>query len=363
MFIMKKFTNDLNSMVDTLKKSNVGFVRCIKPNKSKVKEVYEPQLVLSQLQYTGMLSTLEIQKAGFPARPLKDNFYKEFRNFDVNANNTSELVQSIQNKIPELREASKVANNRLAIHEGTTRVLMREWLHITLLSILEKAAGVAALDIGAMCRAVGKKSKFYEMEKITTAKNTFSSGKNFQVMLRGALCRVEFMRLKNKHLGIPKGDPGPPSDAWKKEQEEKKAAEEARKAALEAEARAAEAAKLQDEDKKKEEEEAAKQAHAKLMEEHDKKMNELKDMFEDLKKQREQRHAEWMKAMQDELNTDDADMAPAAAPAAAPSICDLGSLPAVPKIDETPAQTLQSPEEEEAKEEARKRGFCMSLVG
>ena len=89
--------------VQTLERCDPKFVRCIKPNRLKLPGIWEPDLVLTQLQYaqrstqllirlirvgvryTGMLSTLEIQKAGYSSRVRHQQFWDQFRILDLDA--------------------------------------------------------------------------------------------------------------------------------------------------------------------------------------------------------------------------------------------------------------------------------------
>lgn len=61
----------LNQGVETL------FVRCFKPNAFKQPSKFDPQLVLTQLRYSGMVEAVKIRKAGYPVRiPYKEFFNK-----------------------------------------------------------------------------------------------------------------------------------------------------------------------------------------------------------------------------------------------------------------------------------------------
>ena len=82
---LKFFKNKLNILVNQLSSCNTGFVRCIKSNREKKPNIYTADLVLTQLAYTGMLSTLQIQKGGYSSRIPKEKFTDIFRVLDVNA--------------------------------------------------------------------------------------------------------------------------------------------------------------------------------------------------------------------------------------------------------------------------------------
>ncbi|RKP03142.1 hypothetical protein CXG81DRAFT_24249 [Caulochytrium protostelioides] len=73
------FKNQLVSLVTTLAATTPHYVRCIKPNPSKVAFGFDDDMVLSQLRYSGMLDTIRIRKAGYPNRMTFDVFSKQYR--------------------------------------------------------------------------------------------------------------------------------------------------------------------------------------------------------------------------------------------------------------------------------------------
>ncbi|KAI9204657.1 P-loop containing nucleoside triphosphate hydrolase protein [Polychytrium aggregatum] len=73
------FRNQLVSLVTTLGSTMPHYVRCIKPNMQKEAFVFDDQMVLSQLRYSGMLDTIRIRKAGYPMRLPFDQIPKSYK--------------------------------------------------------------------------------------------------------------------------------------------------------------------------------------------------------------------------------------------------------------------------------------------
>ncbi|CAB4038758.1 unconventional myosin-X-like, partial [Paramuricea clavata] len=72
--VSSQFRTSLTSLMTTLSQAHPYFVRCIKPNGSKLPDKFDPKLVLDQLRYSGMLETVRIRRAGFPVRILYADF-------------------------------------------------------------------------------------------------------------------------------------------------------------------------------------------------------------------------------------------------------------------------------------------------
>ncbi|XP_031661697.1 unconventional myosin-X [Oncorhynchus kisutch] len=77
--VSSQFRDSLHSLMNTLSASNPFFVRCIKPNMNKNANMFDPEVVLNQLRYSGMLETVKIRRAGFPVRRTFNDFYSRYK--------------------------------------------------------------------------------------------------------------------------------------------------------------------------------------------------------------------------------------------------------------------------------------------
>lgn len=70
-----QFKEQLVALLTTLSATEPQYVRCVKPNPQKVADVFDDDLILTQLRYSGMLETIRIRRAGYPLRFLAKAFY------------------------------------------------------------------------------------------------------------------------------------------------------------------------------------------------------------------------------------------------------------------------------------------------
>ena len=72
------FRRQLAALVEVLDDTTPWYVRCIKPNPDKLAKSYEDDLVVSQLQYSGMLDIVRIRKEGFPVHVPASTFVEKY---------------------------------------------------------------------------------------------------------------------------------------------------------------------------------------------------------------------------------------------------------------------------------------------
>jgi myosin heavy subunit len=191
------FKNDLWTLVEhELMMCNTRFVRCIKPNRPKKKNLYEADLVLTQLQYTGMLATLQIQKKGYPSRFKHQDYIDRYRCLapDEAKKGVQELVDWINtNIIPGVIEQlpEKPSQDQLdtdAVRNGKKDlVLQRDWAATHVEIQAKEIKGVSAVVIQCAYRA-GYMMRFYQ--------SRVKAIDELRPRLRGMLSRLDYYMQK-----------------------------------------------------------------------------------------------------------------------------------------------------------------------
>ena len=76
--VSTKFKTQLGQLMGTIGATNVQYVRCIKPNAVKSKEVFQMQMVVEQLRCAGVIEAIRITRAGFPNKMKHREFLSRF---------------------------------------------------------------------------------------------------------------------------------------------------------------------------------------------------------------------------------------------------------------------------------------------
>ena len=88
------FRDSLSDLMKIIQSTQVHYIRCIKPNNSKVPMRFEPNFVMQQLRAGGIIETIKISAAGYPARWSFDDFYSRYSLLSVNHLDCKELLES-----------------------------------------------------------------------------------------------------------------------------------------------------------------------------------------------------------------------------------------------------------------------------
>eukprot|EP01114_Cavostelium_apophysatum_P003447 TRINITY_DN1333_c0_g1_i2.p1 TRINITY_DN1333_c0_g1~~TRINITY_DN1333_c0_g1_i2.p1 ORF type:complete len:1215 (-),score=439.37 TRINITY_DN1333_c0_g1_i2:120-3764(-) len=79
--VSARFQKQLNHLMTELNSTISHFVRCIKPNELQKPGIFDGESVMTQLQYNGMCTALELMQIGFPTRISFDELYARYSPF------------------------------------------------------------------------------------------------------------------------------------------------------------------------------------------------------------------------------------------------------------------------------------------
>uniref|UniRef100_A0A672NUD6 Unconventional myosin-X-like n=1 Tax=Sinocyclocheilus grahami TaxID=75366 RepID=A0A672NUD6_SINGR len=146
--LSSQFRDSLHALMATLSVSNPFFVRCIKPNMDKIPNKLDPDVVLNQLRYSGMLETVKIRRAGFPVRRTFKDFFSRY---------TIILKEKEKAAVASNGDEKKKSTDLLTLHSrtkkdwqiGKTKVFLKEPLEQKLEKQRDKERSKAGLIIRA----------------------------------------------------------------------------------------------------------------------------------------------------------------------------------------------------------------------
>ncbi|XP_073090813.1 unconventional myosin-XV [Manis javanica] len=177
-----KFQQSLLDLVEKMERCNPLFVRCLKPNHKKEPGLFEPDVVMAQLRYSGVLETVRIRKEGFPVRLPFQVFIDRYRCLVALKHS---LPASGDMCVSVLRRLCTVMPNTYRV--GVSKLFLKEHLHQLLESMRERILNLAALTLQRCLRGFLIKRRFHSLRHRVIL---------LQSRARGYLARQRYQQMR-----------------------------------------------------------------------------------------------------------------------------------------------------------------------
>jgi len=153
-----KFKEQLVALLQTLTVTHPHYVRCLKPNAQKKPTLWDPELVMAQLRYAGMMETIRIRKLGFPIRFNFADFIQRYRVLTAGLKPGEPREQ-----VNQIIEASKIPSAQIQL--GLTKVFMKDGQKSTLEDLRSIAVTKAIVTIQKNWKRYRAYKTFQRMRK------------------------------------------------------------------------------------------------------------------------------------------------------------------------------------------------------
>uniref|UniRef100_A0A4W5PUH3 Myosin motor domain-containing protein n=1 Tax=Hucho hucho TaxID=62062 RepID=A0A4W5PUH3_9TELE len=148
-----QFKHSLAVLMEKMFVASPHFVRCIKPNGSKLPDQVDNKIVMDQLRYNGLLETIRIRRDGFSWRPSFKEFAQRYN------------ILLIKPDLPLTKESCMSILNTTKIHGwkcGSSRMFFKYWHQEELARLLERL-GKAAVVIQKDYRSLRCRRKYLSL--------------------------------------------------------------------------------------------------------------------------------------------------------------------------------------------------------
>uniref|UniRef100_A0A672UF03 Myosin VIIB n=1 Tax=Strigops habroptila TaxID=2489341 RepID=A0A672UF03_STRHB len=173
-----QFKQSLEKLMKILEQCQPYFIRCIKPNDYKKPLLFDRELCIKQLRYSGMMETIQIRKAGFPVRYSFEEF---FDRYGVLLPWSLRQQNDARQSCISISEA--VLGKDKSWQAGKTKMFLKDH-HDTVLELQrQKILTDKVLLIQKVMRGLKDRSQFLKQRKSAVA---------IQSAWRGYCCRKDF---------------------------------------------------------------------------------------------------------------------------------------------------------------------------
>ncbi|TPX57088.1 hypothetical protein SpCBS45565_g08273 [Spizellomyces sp. 'palustris'] len=181
------FKASLVRLMDTIRQTEVHYIRCIKPNMAKAAFQFEPQMVLQQLRACGVLETIRISCAGYPSRATFADFADRYY-----------LLVPSKSWVPEPKNLTVSIVNKVISEEdkyqmGLTKVFFRAGQLAYLEKLRSERQRACVILIQKNVRRAVYRRRYLRMR---------AAAITIQTAVRGWLARKLYKGLRQTHATI-----------------------------------------------------------------------------------------------------------------------------------------------------------------
>ncbi|XP_061916665.1 myosin VIIAa isoform X9 [Entelurus aequoreus] len=182
--LSSQFKRSLELLMRTLSVCQPFFVRCIKPNEYKKPMLFDRDLCVRQLRYSGMMETIRIRRAGYPIRYTFVEFVDRYRVLMPGVK-PAYKQEDLRGTCQRIAEAVLGRDDDWQM--GKTKIFLKDH-HDMLLEIeRDKAITDKVILIQKVVRGFKDRSNFLRMRKSTVL---------IQKTWRGYLCRKNYGAMR-----------------------------------------------------------------------------------------------------------------------------------------------------------------------
>ncbi|XP_067598359.1 unconventional myosin-VIIb isoform X1 [Pseudorca crassidens] len=181
-----QFKQSLDQLMKILTNRQPYFIRCIKPNEYKKPLLFNRELCIWQLRYSGMMETVHIRKSGFPIRYSFEEFSQRFRVLLPSA-----VRSELRGKFRQM--TLRIAESRLGTDKdwkmGKTKIFLKENQETLLAVQRSQALDKAAVSIQRVLRGYRYRKEFLRQRRAAVTLQAWWRGnysrRNFKLILLG----------------------------------------------------------------------------------------------------------------------------------------------------------------------------------
>uniref|UniRef100_A0A3B1IXS3 Si:ch73-194h10.2 n=1 Tax=Astyanax mexicanus TaxID=7994 RepID=A0A3B1IXS3_ASTMX len=185
-----QFRLSLDALMKTLTACQPYFIRCIKPNDFKKPMLFDRELCMRQLRYSGMMETIRIRKAGYPIRHTFQEFLDRYRVL-LNSTVCDPKTESAKKCSESICQNTFSAEDDWKI--GKTKVFFKDF-HDTMLELKrDKALNEKALIIQKVLRGHKHRKQFLKQRSAAVVVQKYWRGHKGRKLYR---VQLGFARLQ-----------------------------------------------------------------------------------------------------------------------------------------------------------------------